>query len=101
MPIRPPSATPRKKYATPYRGSSSAQGYGAEHRRWRKAILERDPICMIRVKCYGAPSTVADHIKPVRQHVNPSDAWTMANGQGCCDCCHNWKRATLDKRSVG
>jgi 5-methylcytosine-specific restriction endonuclease McrA len=49
---------------------------------------------MIRVKCAGAPSTVADHVTPVRQ----GGAWTMENGQGACERCHNWKRATSDKR---
>lgn len=59
-------------------------------------ILNRDPYCMIRVKCNGAPSMVADHITPVRQ----GGEWTMENGQGCCDACHNHKRATSDKVRV-
>jgi hypothetical protein len=52
---------------------------------------------MIRVKCNGALSTVADHVVPVRQ----GGQWSMENGQGACDLCHQWKRATLDKLEGG
>jgi 5-methylcytosine-specific restriction endonuclease McrA len=41
-----------------------------------------------------AISTVADHIIPVSQ----GGTWSMDNGQGACDPCHNWKRAAIDKK---
>jgi 5-methylcytosine-specific restriction endonuclease McrA len=72
------------------RGSSTAQGYGAVHRKWRMVILSRDPYC---AQC-GAPATVADHIIPL----NKGGDWAFENGQGMCDHCHNSKRATEDKR---
>jgi 5-methylcytosine-specific restriction protein A len=76
------------------RGTAASRGYDARHRAWRKAILARDPFCKIGMKCGGsAQSTVADHITPLRQ----GGGWGTENGQGCCEPCHNWKRATSDK----
>jgi len=79
----------RPQYAPGARGSSSAQGYGGPHRRWRAAVLARDPQC---VRC-GATSMVADHRTPLRQ----GGDWSLENGQGLCDRCHNRKRASEDK----
>jgi 5-methylcytosine-specific restriction protein A len=93
MPHRPPIAFPRAKKLTPYRGSSTDQGYGSAHRRWRAEILKRDPVCKIQVKCNGAPSTVADHVTPLKQ----GGTWDYSNGAGVCNSCHQWKRATTDK----
>lgn len=74
------------------RGTSASRGYNARHRRWREYILQRDPCCMIREKCDGAPSTVAEHIVPLRR----GGTWDYANGQGACESCANWKTATQD-----
>lgn len=58
-------------------------------------ILARDPLCMIQKLCgrglgpdrLPAPSTVADHILPLRR----GGGWEIENGQGCCKACHDWK----------
>lgn len=78
------------------RGSAASRGYNSNHRRWRAIILKRDPYCKIQMKCRGAASTVADHVTPVEK----GGGWTLENGQGCCDDCHNWKRGALDKRGI-
>ena len=71
------------------RGTSTERGYGAMHRRWRSAILHRDPIC---TDCHQAPSTEADHIIPLSR----GGGWSLANGQGLCKPCHS--RKTLQAR---
>jgi len=78
------------------RGSSAKRGYGAQHRAWRKLVLHRHPVCVIQVLCNGALSIVADHIVPL----NRGGTFAETNGQGACEDCHNWKRATLDKRAM-
>lgn len=75
------------------RGSASSRGYDARHRNWRKAILSRDPVCKLRVKCEGDPSNVADHITPMSRG---GKRFAMDNGQGLCKPCHDWKTATKD-----
>lgn len=76
------------------RGTAASRGYDARHRRWRQAILSRDRYCRIGVKCRGeALATVADHIIPLRQ----GGTFSLDNGQGACDACHNYKRATADR----
>jgi 5-methylcytosine-specific restriction enzyme A len=47
----------------------------------RAAVLERDPVCQLRIVCSGSPSTEADHVKPGDDH-RPS------NLQGVCLPCH-------------
>ena len=69
------------------RGSSAQRGYGAFHRRWRAAILRRDPVCK---SCGRAPSTVADHIRPLSW----GGDWSEDNGQGLCKPCHDRKTMT-------
>src|SRR5712664_2524842 len=71
------------------RGNSHERGYDARHRRWRKIILWRDPICK---GCGKALSTHADHIVPLSQ----GGTWQLSNGQGLCESCHNTKTATVD-----
>jgi 5-methylcytosine-specific restriction enzyme A len=66
--------------------------------RTRKAILARDPLCTLAIKCVerfgiAVPSTVVDHITPIRQGGDPYDA---INLQGCCKACHDYKTATED-----
>ncbi len=66
--------------------------------RWqriRKAILQRDPICVIAdlcVKYYGTalPSSDVDHIIPYRAGGAPYD---LSNLQGLCKFCHSKKSA--------
>ncbi len=69
------------------RGSASQRGYtSAGHRRFRTAVLRRDPLCVL---CQ-APSTVADHHplsrrELVEQGLNPNDPEC---GRGLCASCH-------------
>jgi 5-methylcytosine-specific restriction protein A len=73
------------------RGSAASRGYGRQHEKWRELILARDPLCLIKHFCQGlAPATIADHVIPVAD----GGEWTMENGQGACEQCHNWKTAT-------
>ncbi len=69
------------------RGSSSRRGLGPRHRKWRKHILARDPLCR---GCQREYSAHADHIiprKPGEEDLNPE------NGQGLCAGCHSYKTA--------
>jgi 5-methylcytosine-specific restriction protein A len=85
------------------RGSAAKRGYGRRHEKWRAMILARDPLCMIQKMCgrsldrpgepahLPAPSTVADHKKPL-DPANPlAGDWSLENGQGACKACHDWK----------
>lgn len=74
------------------RGSSSDQGYGAEHRKWRAEVLRLHPVC----PC-GEPSKAADH----RIALSDGGTWDPAtNGQGFCIHCHNRKTALTGRRNV-
>lgn len=68
------------------RESAGRRGYGADHRRWRAAILARDPLCKA---CGVAASTEADHVVPLRA----GGGWELENGQGLCRTCHARKTA--------
>jgi 5-methylcytosine-specific restriction enzyme A len=71
------------------RGSSSARGYGAEHRdRFRAGVLRRDDYTC--VLC-GAEAKVADHFPLTRrelvaQGLDPNDP---ARGRALCQSCHS------------
>ena len=67
------------------RGNSGQRGYGAHHRKWRKMVLARNPLC---ADC-GRPATVADHIKPLKR----GGSWSLTNGAGRCHGCHQRKTA--------
>ena len=68
------------------RGTAASRGYDARHRRWRKMILARDPICvMCRATGMAVVATVADHIIPLRQ----GGGWELENGRGLCHSHHN------------
>lgn len=101
------------------RGSAASRGYGRRHENWRKLVLHRHPICAIARICGGrAPSTIADHVIPLRSRwldltaeqkarvmgfyragfaaLDPEEAlrnylWSLENGQGSCKPCHEWK----------
>lgn len=76
------------------RGTAASRGYDARHRRWREAILARDPYCKLAVRCDGSSrATIADHITPLRL----GGDFAMENGQGVCQSCHDHKRATTDR----
>jgi len=71
------------------RPNASRRGYGAQHRKWRELILNRDPLC---VRCLPriVPATVADHIIPIR---DGGERFALSNGQGLCARCHAQKTA--------
>ncbi|GAA1361297.1 hypothetical protein [Brevibacterium luteolum] len=76
------------------RGSSTARGYGRAHRRrFRPAVLARNPICVI---CFRRPSTEADHFPLSRAELidrglDPNDP---QHGRGLCKPCHSAETAT-------
>jgi len=82
-----------RRQADTQRGTQHDRGYNtAGHRRFRAAVLERDPICVI---CHVAISTVADHYPMSRRELidselNPNDP---ARGRGLCAACHNKQTA--------
>lgn len=59
----------------------------ARWRRLRKAILIRDPLCVIckAMEIYEA-AAVVDHIKPLSKGDEP---WDPANLRGLCKRCHD------------
>lgn len=66
--------------------------YNARHRRWRAMVLARDPVCVDPYRHHAragivVPSTVADHIVPLRP--DGSGDWRLENGQGLCKACHD------------
>jgi len=71
--------------------SAKDRGYDREHRAWRKAILERDPICRM---CGSERSTHADHIISVSKR--PDLRLELSNGQGLGQRCHSIKTASQD-----
>lgn len=73
------------------RPNAQQRGYGERHRQWRALVLGRDRECQgwpHGVGC-GSPTTVADHIVPIRQG---GKRFCLKNGRGMCDPCHNRKR---------
>jgi 5-methylcytosine-specific restriction protein A len=75
------------------RGTASERGYtSAGHKRFRKRVLQRDPICVV---CRLKPSTVADHHPLSRrdlvaQGLDPDDP---DRGRGVCKRCHDSETA--------
>ena len=80
------------------RGTAAQRGYDARHRRWRRAVLARHPICQMCLKQGKTISaTVADHIEPLDPRNPRAGNWSVEeNGQGLCHACHN--RKTADER---
>lgn len=79
-----------KAAAEQRRGSSSQRGYGSKgHKSFRRAVLTRDPICVID-GCWAA-STDADHHPRSRRELvdlglNPDDP---QYGRGLCHSHHS------------
>lgn len=75
------------------RGTAAQRGYNSGgHRRFRAAILKRDPVC---VACEHQPATVADHHPISRRDLltaglDPDDP---ARGRGLCKPCHDRETA--------
>lgn len=87
-----------KRKAEAVRGSASQRGYNSPgHRRFRHAVLHRDPLCVCPEQDHGhesgrclAPSTVADHHPLSRRELidaglNPN---SPERGRGLCAPCH-------------
>ena len=89
MPFARPKHNPRRADTRP---NATRRGYDAQHRKWRKLVLARDPICAGWPKgerCLQ-PSTVADHVVPISQGGARFD---LANGAGLCASHHGAKSA--------
>lgn len=66
------------------RPTAAQRGYDRIHKRWRRRIIARDPVCR---RCARAASTEADHIVPLED----GGTWDDDNGQGMCKPCHTKK----------
>ena len=77
------------------RGTSHERGYtSAGHRRFRRLVLRRDPICTI---CARGLSVHADHYPHSRRALiemgaDPNDP---ARGRGLCHACHSRETGRL------
>lgn len=74
------------------RGTFAQRGYRKGHQRFRKAVLARDPVCVI---CKAALSVIADHYplgrdELVAQGLNPDDP---KYGRGLCRSCDSRQTA--------
>ena len=69
----------------PWTGTSPIPNRSA-HRRWARAVLERDAHTCRRC---GAPATEADHI--INRAAAPHLALDVNNGQALCRACHRAK----------
>jgi 5-methylcytosine-specific restriction endonuclease McrA len=78
--------TPRRP--TPdVRQTAARRGYDADHRRWREAVLRRDPLCVVcKRRGIVTPAVIADHIVPIA--VDPQGRLELNNGRGVCRDCH-------------
>ena len=90
------SHTPRcpehTKAADKARGSAAQRGYkGPRHRRFRRLVLKRDPICVL---C-GDIATVADHYPTSRRDLEAAglDPDDPTRGRGLCHRCHSIETA--------
>ena len=76
------------------RGTSTERGYGARHRRWRKMVLRRDPVCvMCEQDGRTTAATVADHIKPIN---HGGARFDLSNGMALCASCHSGRKQRED-----
>lgn len=78
----------RDREAADERGSASSRGYGANWRRLRLLVLNREPLCR---RC-ERPATDVDHILP-RSSGGTDDP---SNLQALCHACHSSKTSTED-----
>lgn len=85
--------TEHQRAADRARGTARERGYNTrEHRTFRTAVLDRDPICTL---CRLAASTVADHFPTSRRDLltlglDPNDP---DRGRGLCKRCHDRQTA--------
>lgn len=74
------------------RGTAAQRGYGRSHRRFRRGVLTRDPVCVL---CLLEPSVEADHWPLSRRELeqrgmDPNDP---RHGRGLCHRCHSSETA--------
>lgn len=75
------------------RGTSHQQGYDKAHRGFSRAVLERDPLCVL---C-GRVSTDADHWPMTKRELRAAglDENDPARGRGLCKSCHSRETALM------
>ena len=71
------------------RETAVARGYDTRHKKWRKMVLARYPVCDI---CKHNISTVAHHRDGNVRNI------MMDNGQGLCKGCHDRLHAERGER---
>jgi 5-methylcytosine-specific restriction protein A len=67
--------------------SAHARGYGRDWRKMRRAKLNEDPVCELRIKCTGALAVEVDHDVPKAR--GGGDNWE--NLRSACRACHKAK----------
>ena len=65
----------------PWAGSTRADDLPKDWRKRRGHVLERDPVCRLRLVCDGAPTTEVDHIGERTDH-------RLHMLRGVCHPCH-------------
>lgn len=92
------------------RGTATERGYGRQHqRRFRPAVLRRDPHCVCRELAHGhaapclAASTVADHYPRSRRELVALglDPNAEQYGRGICKGCHDRSTAASPTQRGG
>lgn len=88
--------TPRPAFVRrPDAPKSNPHYHTPAHKRWRKAVLARHPICIFcEDRGLVVVATDADHITPIREGGRLLD---IMNGQGLCRSCHARKSAKEGK----
>ena len=79
--------------STPYRGSSTAQGYGAGWHKISDRVLAEEPVCPGYERPCGDPTSVVDHIQARRR--GGTDA--RSNLRAYCRSCHSRKTVVEDR----
>jgi len=79
--------------STPYRGSSTAQGYGAAWGKISDRVLAEEPVCPGYERPCGARTSVVDHIQARRR--GGTDA--RSNLRAYCRSCHSRKTVVEDR----
>jgi len=89
VPTHKPNRGTLPEHVPRSRESAAKRGYDRAHGRWREAVLNGERCQGVCEACKNAAATVADHIKPLKQ----GGGWSLRNGQGLCQACHNRKTA--------
>lgn len=90
MPYKPAPKIKNKPFANKPKYSEGPYNTRA-WRKLRAEIIKQYPVC---VDCQRLPSTVCDHIKPIRLG---GSFWDSDNLQALCASCHNKKSGRESK----